>query len=689
MKTSRSERGMALIGVIIMLALMMTLAVTLAVNVNSDTQLRGAYGDTATGFYAAESGLNKGMATYRQIFLGYRVPSGSDFDAKEYDIGDREVHYQLHAASWMATGCAQPPCPRNVTIPSGQVFAGLNEQQYNYTVKSQAIDAGGNVEASVGAEFLVGYIPLFQFVAFYANDLEIAPGATMTLNGRVHTNKNLYLGGAGGVLNISDLPAAPPNPAVGVQVTAGGDIYRGRKRASEAGTAAVNVDMFKDVVSPYGDLDPKAIPYPTSATRLVPPSELSQWLGTMLSRVESIAIPQPDIIARGSGIYWDAADLRIVLNVTGINPSIEVQDKDGTINVGLTAQLDTFMRDAIFNAGPNILSPGGPSSLIGTYPIFMTAVPTDCADNTNRTCYNPDFLTANRIYSSSMFADLPLARDFRRGGFYNHREKAWMLLLNINIRDLLVWNKNHGSPFFLNTDYDEGGIVIFATVQGPNSAGQNNYGVRIFGSADLTSIPGGINATPDPTGITVVSDQALYILGNYNTTAPRQPASLIGDSVNILSNNYWLAGCANPCTRNDAQSIVGLNNAVRDATATTVNAAFLGGVDTTNPAGTPPGNYNGGLENYPRFHEDWAGIQFTYQGSFVSLGTPEHVDGLWCNTGGDCVGAACGTPTNCNIYNAPNRAWNFDPAFNNAANLPPLTPRFVYVQQVLFTEDFK
>ena len=43
----------------------------------------------------------------------------------------------------------------------------------------------------------------------------------------------------------------------------------------------------------------------------------------------------------------------------------------------------------------------------------------------------------------------------------------------------------------------------------------------------------------------------------------------------------------------------------------------------------------------------------------------------------------------CNSYNPPTRAWNFDPGFNNAANLPPLTPRFVYVQQVLFTEDFK
>jgi len=68
--------------------------------------------------------------------------------------------------------------------------------------------------------------------------------------------------------------------------------------------------------------------------------------------------------------------------------------------------------------------------------------------------------------------------------------------------------------------------------------------------------------------------------------------------------------------------------------------------------------------------------------SFVSLGDALHVNGNWCGTGGTNL-------SGCNIYNPPTRAWNFDPGFNNAANLPPLTPRFVYVQQVLFTEDFK
>ena len=141
------------------------------------------------------------------------------------------------------------------------------------------------------------------------------------------------------------------------------------------------------------------------------------------------------------------------------------------------------------------------------------------------------------------------------------------------------------------------------------------------------------------------------------------------------------------CTGNDAQTLLDQTN--RNGSDTTINAAFLGGVDVTNG-----GLYNGGLENYPRFHEDWGGPGATlnYSGSFVSLGTPVHVNGSWCGTGGTASNAANNgsvTGANCNIYNPPVRAWNYDARFNDVGNLPPNTPVFVYVQQVLFTESFQ
>jgi len=146
----------------------------------------------------------------------------------------------------------------------------------------------------------------------------------------------------------------------------------------------------------------------------------------------------------------------------------------------------------------------------------------------------------------------------------------------------------------------------------------------------------------------------------------------LADSINILSSSYF----NNTACGNDCQSVQSLTTASRTAAATTINTAFISGVDITNSAGK---GYNGGLENYFRFHENWGGIAINYLGSFVSLGTPVHANGAWISPG------TCATCS----YNAPTRFYDYDTFFNSAANLPPMTPRFVYVQQVLFTEQFK
>ncbi len=731
MRGTLGNRGMALIGVVVLSALLMALAVALAIAVRSDTQLRGAFASGVTGFYAAESGLNKGMGEYRNIFLDYNVPNGSDFDSRTLTLGTRTVTYQ------MTQRFGKPPCEtgcsaaggcmcQNVTIPSGELFAGLNATQYRYIVNSQATNVRSDVEAGVGAEFLVGYIPLFQFVAFYKNDLEIAPGPPMNLEGRVHTNGNLYLNADSGPLNIRD------NPAVGVytvQVTSGGKIYRGRKRSSTECTGNVWVDMLQDTSPLDGNLDPKELTCTSGNTREIPAAELALWKGAMFSGLGNSASPEPDIIkpplavspggSGDPGVYWEKADLRIVMHLNrpgllGAGPilphSIEVIDAAGLTDVARTMALTNFMRDAAWN--------NANSTHRGTMPIFYTDVPfaagSGCAQgqpacaNAAVTSYVPSIpapmpggapppnarvpVGGAGAYSEVMGAALgSFDRDYRRGGFYNWREAKWMLLLNLNVRDLILWNQQNGEPFFVTTDNSEGGLVIFATIDGPiSSANNNNYGIRIFGSPDIP-LPGGIGVSADPTGVTIATDQAIYVLGDFNRgTAgggtPRQPASFIGDSVNVMSQNYWRSSIGAVCGGNccttqfcrDGQSVQPLSPAAeRQASTTWVNAAFLGGVDTT-PLNGGAGAYNGGLENYPRFHEHWTGRDLNYQGSFVSLGTPEHVNGAWC-----------GTTDACNIYKPPNRNWNFDPGYNNAANLPPLTPRFVYVQQVLFTEDFK
>ena len=701
----RGEAGVALIAVLLLMALLMALAGALTTSINMDSGLRGAFSRSTGGFYAAESGLNRAMGDYRNIFLSFNTPNSSDFAPKTIAVSNRTVNYNITDVT-AYDGQHNPP---SITIPPGQLFGGLNSIEYDYIAGSTA-QANGDTEASVNAEFKVGNIPIFQFVAFYAKDLEIAPGADMTLVGRVHTNGSLYLSADNALLSIPDDPANGINT---VQVSAKGKIYRGRKRASACdGPGKVSVATLLDAnhdgrLDPYGlncSLPDTVTPTDGSGgTREVGTSELATWKGSMISNLNSIAIPQPDIAARGNGTFWTKADLRIVLNLTTtwqpsaplVGPAqyaIEVQDVSGNVDPTLTAHLRAFMTDTAWNAAN--------SSTPGTRPIFYTDVPlsagacgcTDanpgsapaCAAFGTANCYNPPFSSDLRVYglgNSSMTANAQDA-DYRRGGFYNWREGKWMYLLNVNVQDLLAWNraesaKASNNALFDPADRSDGGLVLFLSVQGPESGNAGNpnlpgtgsrYGARIFGSAKLPFPDMGADAT----GITVATDQAMYVLGDYNSAATLatgwQPAALIGDSLNVLS-NAWFSYAANvPNGLNDAQSPTALPKAKN----TTVNAAFLAGVDDT-IAGSGTDGYNGGLENYPRFHENWGDVTFTYSGSFVSLGTPLHVSGKWKNQN----------------YKPPKRVWSFETKFGNAANLPPLTPRFVYVQQVLFTEQFK
>ncbi|MGB9601435.1 MAG: hypothetical protein ACPMAG_01440, partial [Limisphaerales bacterium] len=124
--------------------------------------------------------------------------------------------------------------------------------------------------------------------------------------------------------------------------------------------------------------------------------------------------------------------------------------------------------------------------------------------------------------------------------------------------------------------------------------------------------------------------------------ANTMPASLIADAITILSGNW-----------NDANSKSGISSRV--ATSTTVNAAFFAGI-----VETVPGHYSGGLENFPRFLENWSGKTLTYNGSMVVMFTSRYATNYWPGTG--------------TVYNPPNRNWSFDVNFYNPERLPPLTP---------------
>ncbi|MGB8657725.1 MAG: PilX N-terminal domain-containing pilus assembly protein [Candidatus Zixiibacteriota bacterium] len=205
--------------------------------------------------------------------------------------------------------------------------------------------------------------------------------------------------------------------------------------------------------------------------------------------------------------------------------------------------------------------------------------------------------------------------------FYNYREGKTVNSYDIDISKL-------------NTSgyYPRNGILYTSksVVSGSQSA------VRLINGSELSA------------PLTVVTDNPLYTLGNYNTTN-KKASALFTDALTILSTNW-----------NDANSSKSLSN--RIAANTTVNAAFL-----TGNSETTVGHYCGGLENLPRFLEDWSSKTFTYKGSMVDLWYSQQATGAW---GGS------------NVYNPPTRNWTFDTAFLDPANLPPGVPQINTVLKV-------
>src|SRR5690606_11590842 len=121
-------------------------------------------------------------------------------------------------------------------------------------------------------------------------------------------------------------------------------------------------------------------------------------------------------------------------------------------------------------------------------------------------------------------------------------------------------------------------------------------------------------------GLTVATPNPLYVQGHYNApgsalgtsdTSDTKPASLVGDAITILSQSW-----------NDNNSTKALSQRV--ASATTVNAAILAG-------NVPTGNgyYSGGIENFPRFLENWSGKKFTYNGSMVLMFNSQIATAPW------------------------------------------------------------
>jgi hypothetical protein len=245
-----------------------------------------------------------------------------------------------------------------------------------------------------------------------------------------------------------------------------------------------------------------------------------------------------------------------------------------------------------------------------------------------------------------------------------------------------------------------------------NATGTNFFrrALRLFNGENL-QISGYPNKLSQTKGLTVASENMVYIWGNYNTTGitgqpttgstvndptkppyyylgPQVPASIAADAFFPISKTWFDSVSAMyPEGSGSRIADAGLASAaspILPGQETSVRAGIIAGTTQSAMVGTAAPTVflqwlNGGVHNFPRFLETWGTgstgweKRWNYVGSYIILWNSTQAVGPW-------------SVTNSVNYYPPTRNWAFDITFTDPNRLPPGTPQFQFIQATGFRQ---
>lgn len=617
------EKGMALMYAVMVASMTVAMSWTMA-QLAADTAKKAKTKNyrTQTTYLAegavesAKKSIQNTVANFGTVTVGTPTSCSIGTDAVPYTINDYPA---APANNWVAT---QPNGIQTI-ITQYKIDATANANGYTHTASRLV-----KIEAT----------PIFQFAVFYTNDLEVLPGANMTIGGRVHSNGDMYLGSnATLTVNTNYLRSV-------------GEIYRNRKDDPSLSQGTVNIRKWV--------ADPFDVSEPVQYFMMKSTSQMAALGVTTVGGYDDNFTTGYD--ANGNGSFADSGDWypwasgalqywQQPSTYTG-GTGNTVQTSDHGTTEAVTPQIGSIkMFDPVAggtggdyvlstsgpSAGTYIAAPGGPGTgthnkgfYHGQADLTILEMPSTAGSGPSIAASAGKVIRAYDKNGTNITSSLTSAISYKQ--MYDARQAAGtsgtqkVKLVEINMAQL-----NSSGKFPANG-------LLYAAQYGAGT-GLQSGGIRLTNGTTLND------------KLTVVSENPIYIKGDYNTTA-KKGASVIGDAINLLSNSW-----------NDTKTQGTLPTA---SASTTYNVAMISG--NQNTAGSA---YNGGLENLPRFHENWSGKNCNIYGSFVNTWLSQYATALWLY-GGD-------------RYTAPNRNWYYDTSFNNVANLPPFTPMAVTATDIV------
>jgi hypothetical protein len=197
----RSDQGVALIAVLLLLTLLSAVAVALVYKVNHELHLQRTDMANTLAFYGAEAAMEKMMADLSSLYAQKAAPTNCDITnlqalvPSQIVVGVTYPEYVYNVPVPNGGGCGALPTT-NQTISSGP-NEGLQAQIVPLSLQVTA-DRLAVEEARLIRRVEIAQIPVFQFGVFSQSDLSYFPGPNFDFSGRVHTNGNLFLAAGGG-----------------------------------------------------------------------------------------------------------------------------------------------------------------------------------------------------------------------------------------------------------------------------------------------------------------------------------------------------------------------------------------------------------------------------------------------------------------------------------------------------------
>jgi len=208
MRRKNNSEGFTLITTLMLLFLLSGLAIGMLMMVNTEVKVGTQDVQNNQTFHAAEGAIEKMTSDLATEFQGTLSPTIADIQGLSSlaPVGTYQQSYGLPGWPGVTlpvytltpvTNAAGTAIAINTGAVSSGPYAGLNAETMQVNLQATAQGPLGD-EVSMARTVEVALIPVFQFGVFSDGDLAFFTNPTLTFNGRIHTNGDLYLGCAGG-----------------------------------------------------------------------------------------------------------------------------------------------------------------------------------------------------------------------------------------------------------------------------------------------------------------------------------------------------------------------------------------------------------------------------------------------------------------------------------------------------------